>query len=348
MQEKSDGLVYNLPPSDYIDSFLELLEDSNDINDLVANQKFFNIDKLILEEYLNRFDEDDKINLESISVLVKMEKGLINECLKLIIKRRSELFKFKPKDFNYNPGMIFALSDANNKNLRDCLYAAVSEKFVHGTSTAFGTLREKETKLIKKKDSHNIFGISTEKLKLKDKSSFDSVLLIIKKNIVDKIIFIQMSSGPNCKNFSHAIQINNVKDWFKEICKNNLSNLNNFIKKKEKSEFDTIIKTLKSPIIDEDLIEVIVGQAYGDEGMTSSMMKTANVPVIRSDELWELITGIEGMNPFRAEKIAGIIALNIYKKDEVEETQKMSFWELIDYKLPYFEKEVKFEEFSID
>lgn len=248
----------------------------------------------------------------------------------------------------YNPGMIYALTDASRITKRDVLYAAACEKFVHGTSTAFGNLRERETKEIKKKDSHHVFGISTSEVKLKDKSSFDLILLIIKDKLVQEIKFIQMSSGPNCKNFTHAIQINNVKNWFKDICGNSLETLKNYIKKKERKDFETLINKLKDTNIDEDLIKIIVGQAYGDAGMTASMMKTAGVNVVRGVELWELITGIEGMNPFRAEKVAGIIVLNVYKQTEPMETQKMSFWEMLEYRMLQMEKDLDLNDFSID
>ena len=82
--------------------------------------------------------------------------------------------------------------------------------------------------------------------------------------------------------------------------------------------------------------------------MTASMMKSANVDVIRGDDLWELITGIDGINPFKAEKVAGTIVLNIFKEKEPEETQKMSFWDMINHKMSLMEDDLELKDFSID
>lgn len=348
LKEDENGLIVNIHPAKYIDYFLRLIINYESIDSISDSDKFRNLDKMILDEYINRFDAKEEITIKKLCKVIESEKELVNDCLGLVLSRRVELMNHSVDKLKYNPGMIYALTDASRITKRDVLYAAACEKFVHGTSTAFGNLRERETKEIKKKDSHHVFGISTSEVKLKDKSSFDLVLLIIENKLVREIKFIQMSSGPNCKNFTHAIQINNVKDWFKNICGNSLETLKDYIKKKERKDFETLINKLKNTNIDEDLIKIIVGQAYGDSGMTASMMKIAGVNVVRGVELWELITGIEGMNPFRAEKVAGIIILNVYKQTEPIETQKMSFWEMLEYRMLQMEKDLDLNDFSID
>ena len=348
IKENEDNLIINLDPRSYLKYFLKRLKNYENIKDFREKEELLSLDRLILEEYISRFEEKEKITPKNISKVIEFEKDLINLCIDKVIEKRAELINYDVNKLNYNLGMVYALSDANNIKKRDIIYAAANEKFVHGTSTAFGFLREAESKAIKKKESNHIFGTTTANLNFEDKSSFDLILLIIEEKLVKEIIFIQMSSGPNCKNFSHAIQINNVKNWFKNTCEGSLTKLRAFVMKKEREEFDSLINELKELIVAEDRIKVIVGQAYGDEGMTASMMKSAKVDVIRGDDLWELITGIDGINPFKAEKVAGTIVLNIFKEKEPKETQKMSFWDMINHKMSLMEGDLELKDFSID
>ena len=241
IKEDKNKLIVNLDPMNYLDYFLKRLKEYEKINDFREKEELFSIDKLILEEYISRFEEQENITPKKISEIIEFEKDLINLCINKVIEKRAELINYDVDKLNYNLGMVYALSDASNIKKRDILYAAANEKFVHGTSTAFGFLREAETKAIKKQKSNHIFGTTTQNLNLKDKSSFDLILLIIEEKLVKEIIFIQMSSGPNCKNFTHAIQINNVKNWFKNICKGSLKKLREFVRKKDLQEFDSLI-----------------------------------------------------------------------------------------------------------
>ncbi len=348
IKENEVGLIENIDPLSYIDYFLGKLIKYKSIEEMEEDENLLSLDRLILEEYQSRFEEDEVINLKKIFKIINSEKSLINLCIGLVIKRRVELANYKVEKLNFNLGMIYALSDANNIKKKDILYAAANEKFVHGTSTSFGILRENEAKKIEKKESNHVFSITTKEVDLKDKSSFDIVLLVIEDGLVSELTFIQMSSGPNCKNFTHAIQLNNVRNWFNNVCESSLQKLKDFILKGEREEYSLLIDNLNDNHVGSEKIKAIVGQAYGDEGMTTSMMKVADVDVVRGNDLWELITGVEGVNPFKAEMIAGIIVMNINKIKEPRETQKMSFWEMIDYKMSLMEPDLDVDDFSID
>ena len=118
------------------------------------------------------------------------------------------------------------------------------------------------------------------------------------------------------------------------------------MKGKHQERFDELLKELKSLEINDDQIEAIVGQAYGDVGMTESMMKKSGVRVLRGDNYWELITGKKGTNPIRAEKVAGIIISSIKKDKEPIEYQKLDYWDLIPKIQKLLEKELDMKDFS--
>lgn len=342
-----EGLIVHIRPIDYIDYLTNLIRKHKNYDELKSKLTPLGIS--ILEEYTKRLGDFDS---KQILRVIGNEKALINRCIETILKRRKDVLNASVKDLNINLGMILALSDPNSVKIKDYIYAAYYEKFIHGVSTSFGILREDETLLIKKLPNYHIFPFKTDSNELTQMGSFDIFLIILDGNKVNRLIFIQMSSGPNCKNFNHAIQVHNVKDFFQNYCNNSLESLKDYVKKgqqkKHLKRFENLLDKLDSSDISPDKVEYIVGQAYGKAGMTVSMMKRPDVDVYYGQNFWDFITGINDSNPIKAEKIAGLITTNLYKEGEPSEAQKLNYWELLNKRFNELIKEIDQTEFSLD
>ncbi len=327
----NDDLIENIDPLDYVDNLIGLLKSYSTWNGIDKILTAF--DRKIINDYLDRLGKKDNFNeFKQIISLLEDEKDLINICIKTILSYRERVINCNIyNDLSINLGLVLAASNfTNGIDKRDYLYAAFHEKFIHGISTSFGNLRQNEVVFIKKKSTNHVFRFDSKKeADFSQQSSFDLILIKVEKGVLENLTFIQASSGPNCKNFTHAIQINNVKDWFTKKCMNSLQELKKFINKYDLSKYDTLLKGFKDVKVQSDKVTVVVGQAYGDPGMTAGMMKRSGIEVFEPKRYWEFITGKPGSNPFRAEQIAGYIVSNLVKRGEGRNTQKLGYWQLM-------------------